>query len=261
MYSLSEDRSLSPCPLTLGMSRDALAKRMGLPLGSSSGSPSFPDDLQVIRELPKRATVAHNFAAPQPSNQVDDDTDVTYSYLCDGRALAHDGSAIVTDCLSHLLSINESMADLSDIDNLKGSVEIAIQTLNWQQNDARPAYIDWMEQYMGASGRSLGSLAIRLGDNPRLFGPILLTDTPQARLLRVWEQSVEAGNADSRWNLASKAHQSDSGDLEASSLSARKDVSTLSRPTSVGEAPNTVAHDTSRGTIRVASSDMSDKLE
>jgi len=167
------------------MSRDALAKRMGLPLVSSSSSPSFPEDLQVIRELPNRATVAHNFAAPRPSNQADDVTNVPYSYLCDGRALAHDGSAIITDCLSHLLSINESMADSSDIDNLKGSVEIAIQTLNWQQNDARPAYVDWMEQSMGASRRSLGSLAIRLGDNPKLFGPILLTGTPQARLLRV----------------------------------------------------------------------------
>ena len=114
---------------------------------------------------------------------------------------------------------------------------------------------------MGASGRSLGSLAIRLGDNPRLFGPILLTGTPQARLLRVWEQSVAAGNADSRWNLGSKAHQSGSGEPEGPSLSVRKYLSTPSRPTSVGEAPNSVAHDTSRGTTRVATSDMSDKKE
>jgi len=114
---------------------------------------------------------------------------------------------------------------------------------------------------MGAPGRSLASLAIRLGDNPKLFGPILLTGTPQARLLRVWDQSVEAGNADARWSLASKAHQSSSGEPEVPLLSARKTVSALSRSTNVNEAPSSVEHYTSRGTTRVATSDMSDKKE
>jgi len=122
------------------MSGASLARRMGLPPGASS-LPSFPGDLEVIRELSTGATVAHNFAVPRPSNKPDDLTHVTYDYLCDARCVGYDGSAIITDCLSNLLLINDTLPQ-SDVEDLKGRVELAVQTLNWKQKEAQPVCVD-----------------------------------------------------------------------------------------------------------------------
>jgi hypothetical protein len=172
-------------PTNSSQARDARARRKGPIPGPSCPTPSSPDDVQVIRELSVGATTTHNFATPRPSPRSGEFSEVTHQYLCDDRALGDDGSAILTDCLSKLLSVSDTGAN-SQVDNLKERVEIAVRTLNWKQRDARPVYVNWIERSMGqGSEKSQGTLTIRLGADTGTFGTVLLTGTPQARLLRV----------------------------------------------------------------------------
>jgi len=225
---------------------------MGLPLGSSS-LPSFPGDLQVIRELSTGATVAHNFAVPRPSNKPDELSNVTYDYLCDARCVGYNGSAIITDCLSKLLSINDTLAQ-SEVEDLKGRVELAVQTLNWKQKDARPVHCEWIEQSMiEGPDKSFGKLTIRLGANSRTFGSISLNGTPQGRLLQVWKQRAADGSADARWDCAAASHQSTSSEREGSSKSAERISTASSAPINVSGAPNPIAR-TLRRSTRIATS-------
>jgi hypothetical protein len=240
-------------PLTFVMSglaptnyHDAWAKRTGIYSRPCRPSPSSPQDLEVIRTLSPQATISHNFSAPRPSNKLDNITDVTYNYLCDGKRVAYDASAIVTDCLSELLSINGTIGD-PEIVRLKERVEIALRTLNGRQNDVRPVYVDWIEQSMTkGSEKSLGTLTVRSGEDSGTFGTVLLTGTPRARLLRVWEQSVADGTADARWSFAVASHRTDTGEPEGLSNPALEDPSTPSAHINVDGATNSVAHVTLR---------------
>jgi hypothetical protein len=241
-------------PANSSQARDARARRMGLIPGPSCPTPSSPHDVQVIRELSVGATTTHNFAAPRPPPRSGEFSEVTYQYLCDGRALGHDGSAILADCLSKLLSNNDTVAN-SQVDNLKERVEIALRTLNWKQKDARPVYVDWIERSMGkGAGKSQGTLTIRLGGDSGTFGTALLTGTPQARLLRAWEQSVADGAAEARWSLAAASHESTPGEQEGSSSTGGRISTTSSAPIDVSEAPNPVARGTLRRSTRIATS-------
>lgn len=241
-----------------GKTIDTPARRMGHTPGRSIPSPSFPEDLEVIRGLSIGATIAHNFAVPQPSDNPDDLTDVVYDYICDGRALAHNKSAIVTNCFSKLLSINE-VAN-SELEDLKGRLEAAVQRLNWKRintNDTRPIYVQWTEKSrVEGSEESLGTMIIRLADESEPSKPILLEGTPQARLLRVWQQSAADGNADARWNGPAAPRRRDASEQEGSLTSAQTISITSSPPNNVDGTRTSVASGTLLESTQAATSEI-----